>query len=213
MKIRSIRTGLAGVCVVSLALLTGCGNAKDRARMEEASQENVTLKTQITEMVAELDTAKKEAASAQKERDQYKSQLTELTELNRKLAGDLSKARGDGEGTQAKVKSLESDLTRVKAEVAAAQKAAAEAQQLGVKLKAAEDGVTAMRAKSAEIERAAASASDAANKAKEQAAQLAQEKALLQDRVNTLSAELAKKNAAAAGAGGSAKEPVIDNNK
>jgi chromosome segregation ATPase len=212
MKIQSIRTGLAGVCVLSLALLTGCGNAKDRVRMEEASQENVTLKTQITEMVAEVDTAKKDAASAQKERDQYKSQLTELTELNRKLAGDLSKARGDSESTQARVKSLESEVTKAKGEIATAQKTAAEAQQLGVKLKAAEDGVAAMRTRSAEIEKAAATASDAANKAKEQAAQLAQEKALLQDRVNTLSAELAKKNAAA-GAGGAAKEPVIDNNK
>jgi colicin import membrane protein len=211
MTLRSIRAGFAGV--VALALLAGgCGNAKERARMEEASQENVTLKTQITEMVAEQDSARKDAASAQKDRDQYKGQLAELTELNRKLMGDLSKLRSDNDSAQARIKSMGGDLAKAKSDAEAAKKAVAEAEQLAVKLRAAEDGVNAMRAKSAEVEKAAASAADAANKAKEQAAQLAQEKALLQDRLNNLNAELAKKNAPPGG-GNTPKEPVIDRNK
>src|SRR5258705_11419123 len=64
MKIRSVRSGLAGVCAVSLALASGCTSNEDRSRTEKASQENFSLKTQVTEMTAEHETLQKDLASA-----------------------------------------------------------------------------------------------------------------------------------------------------
>lgn len=205
MKIRSVRRGLAGVCVVSLALASaGCTSNEDRSRSEKASQENVSLKTQVTEMTAEQEQMKKDLAALTKERDQYKNQLATANTAADDLRTQNRTAAQKAAQAEEKAKSLDADLVKARGELEAAKKTQGDAEQMAVKLKAAEDGVNAARSKAADAEKSATAAADAANKAKEQAAQLAQEKAALQERVNALAAELAKKNAAA-GAGNANK--------
>ncbi|HEY7120348.1 MAG TPA: hypothetical protein VH475_27415 [Tepidisphaeraceae bacterium] len=165
--------------VLPFALAAGCASNEDRSRAEQASQDNVALKAQVTELTQERDSLKKDLNQAKKDRDQYLNQYTS--------------AKKDAEAQSAGAAEANTKLTSVQKELDAARKAQGDTEQLQVRLKAAEDGVTAARAKATDAERAAATAADAANRAKEQAAQLANERTALQQKVDALQAELKKK--------------------
>jgi outer membrane murein-binding lipoprotein Lpp len=181
------------IFVLLCAFVTaGCANTQDRARMEQAAQENVSLKAQLTELTADHDKLKKDYQAVTKERDQYRQQIVDAKALQEKLTA----AQTENSRAEARLKLATDDLTKAKSELDTARKSQADSEQLSVKLKAAEDAVTAARAKATEAERAAAGASDATKQAREQVTALEREKALLQQRIQALEAAQGKKAAA-----------------
>jgi chromosome segregation ATPase len=188
MSIATIARRMAGVSSVAFALtlIVGCG-AQDRSRAEQASQDNVALKAQVTDLTQERDNLKKELEAITKSRDQYQEQVTQANKTASDMQSNLDKWRKANDTTEI---GLESELTKAKSELEAAKKAQADAEQTTIRLKAAEDAVTAARAKASEAERAAATASD-------RVTQLTAETAALRQKLDAMTAELAKKPAAA----------------
>jgi chromosome segregation ATPase len=188
MSIATIARRMAGVSSVAFALtlIVGCG-AQDRSRAEQASQDNVALKAQVTDLTQERDNLKKELEAITKSRDQYQEQVTQANKTASDMQSNLDKWRKANDTTEI---GLKSELTKAKSELEAAKKAQADAEQTTIRLKAAEDAVTAARAKAGEAERAAATASD-------RVTQLTAETAALRQKLDAMTAELAKKPAAA----------------
>jgi chromosome segregation protein len=186
MSIAMIVRRIAGVLSLVLALaLVGC-STQDRSRVEQASQDNVALKAQVTDLTQERDNLKKELEAITKSRDQYQEQVTQANKAASKMQSDLADWR---KGNDTKEIGLKSELTKAKSELDAAKKAQGDAEQTAIRLKAAEDAVTAARAKAAEAERAAATASD-------RVTQLTAEATALRQKLDAVTAELAKKPAA-----------------
>jgi chromosome segregation protein len=186
MSIAMIVRRIAGVSSLVLALaLVGC-STQDRSRVEQASQDNVALKAQVTDLTQERDNLKKELEVATKSRDQYQEQVTQANKAASKMQSDLADWRKANDTNEI---GLKSELTKAKSELDAAKKAQGDAEQTTIRLKAAEDAVTAARAKAAEAERAAATASD-------RVTQLTAEATALRQKLEAVSAELAKKPAA-----------------
>jgi chromosome segregation ATPase len=188
MSIATIARRMAGVSSVAFALtlIVGCG-AQDRSRAEQASQDNVALKAQVTDLTQERDNLKKELEAITKSRDQYQEQVTQANKTASDMQSNLDKWRKANDTTEI---GLKSELTKAKSELEAAKKAQADAERTAIRLKAAEDAVTAARAKAGEAERAAATASD-------RVTQLTAETAALRQKLDAMTAELAKKPAAA----------------
>jgi outer membrane murein-binding lipoprotein Lpp len=194
LRIRSMISRSKTLFVLFCAVLvTGCANTQDRARMEQAAQENVSLKAQLTDLTAEHDKLKRDYQAVTKERDQYRQQIVDAKALQEKLtAAQTENTRAEG-----RLKLATDELSKAKSDLEAARaKSQADAEQANVKLKAAEDAVTAARAKATEAERAAAGAADAAKQAKDQVATLQRDNALLQQRIQSLEAAQGKKAAA-----------------
>src|SRR3954449_12161868 len=85
MSIAMIVRRIAGVSSLVLALaLVGC-STQDRSQGEQASQDNVALKAQVTDLTQERDNLKKELETVTKSRDQYQEQVSQAT----KTAGEL----------------------------------------------------------------------------------------------------------------------------
>src|SRR6266566_3028610 len=101
MSIATMARRFAGVSpfVLSLTLIGGCG-AQDRSRVEQASQENVSLKAQLTEITQERDALKKELADAAKGRDQYQRQLTEANDAAKGMQKLMGEQRNRVDATQ-----------------------------------------------------------------------------------------------------------------
>jgi colicin import membrane protein len=188
MSIATIARRMAGVSsvVLALTLIVGCG-AQDRSRAEQASQDNVALKAQVTDLTQERDNLKKELEAANKSRDQYQEQVTQANKTAGELQSKVEQWRKSNDTAEI---GLKSELAKTKSELEAAKKAQADAEQTTIRLKAAEDAVTAARAKAAEAERAAATASD-------RVTQLTAETAALRQKLDAMTAELAKKSAPA----------------
>jgi colicin import membrane protein len=187
MSIATMARRIAGVSffVLALALVGGCG-AQDRNRVEQASQDNVSLKAQLTDLTQERDALKKELADATKGRDQYQKQMAEANDAAKGMQKLMGEQRTRGDATQI---GLKTELEKTRAELDAAKKAQADAEQTAIRLKAAEDAVTAARAKAVDAEKAASTASD-------RVTQMTAENAALKQRLDALTAELAKKPAA-----------------
>jgi colicin import membrane protein len=181
MSIATMARRFAGVSsfVLSIGLIGGCG-AQDRSRVEQASQDNVSLKAQLTELTQERDALKKELAEATKGRDQYQRQLTDANEAAKGVQKQMSEQRNRVDAAQS---GLKSELDKARAELDAAKKAQADAEQMAIRLKAAED------AKAVDAEKAASTASD-------RLTQMSAENAALKQKVDAMTAELAKKAAA-----------------
>jgi len=171
--------------LLAVQALVGC-STQDRSRVEQASQDNVALKAQVTDLTQERDNLKKELETVTKSRDQYQEQVTQANKAASKMQSDLADWR---KGNDTKEIGLKSELTKARSELDAAKKAQGDAEQTTIRLKAAEDAVTAARAKAAEAERAAATASD-------RVTQLTAEATALRQKLDAVTAELAKKPAA-----------------
>src|SRR5258706_6966063 len=186
MSIATMARRFAGVSsfVLTLTLIGGCG-AQDRSRVEQASQENVSLKEQLTEITQERDALKKELSDAAKFRDQYQKQLTDANDAAKQMRDTMDKVRRSDDTAQF---GLKAELDKAKAELDAARKAQADAEQTAIRLKAAEDAVTAARAKAVDAGKAALTASD-------RVAQMSAENAALKQKLDAMTAELAKKAA------------------
>jgi chromosome segregation ATPase len=191
MSIATIARRMAGVSSVAFALtlastfIGGC-STQDRKSAEQASQDNVALKAQVTDLTQERDNLKKELEVANKSRDQYQEQVTQANKTAGELQSKVEQWRKSNDTAEI---GLKSELTKAKSELDAAKKGQEQAEQTAIKLKAAEDAVTASRAKAAEAERAAATASD-------RVTQLTAETAALRQKLDATTAELARKSAA-----------------
>jgi chromosome segregation ATPase len=188
MSIATMARRFAGVwsLVLGLTLVVGCG-AQDRSRVEQASQDNVSLKAQLSDLTQERDALKKELADATRSRDQYQKQLTEANDAAKGMQKMMGDQRTRGDATQI---GLKTELEKAKAEIEAAKKGQADAEQTAIRLKAAEDAVTAARAKAVDAEKAASTASD-------RVTQLSAQNDALKAKLDGMTAELAKKSAAA----------------
>ena len=188
MSIATIARRMAGVSSVALALafIGGC-STQDRKSAEQASQDNVALKAQVTDLTQERDNLKKELEVANKSRDQYQEQVTQANKTASEMQSKVEQWRKSNDTAEI---GLKSELNKAKSELEAAKKGQEQAEQTAIKLKAAEDAVTASRAKAAEAERAAATASD-------RVTQLTAETAALRQKLDATTAELAKKSAPA----------------
>src|SRR5258706_2269471 len=187
MSIATMARRFAGVSSLLFvaSFVIGCG-AQDRSRVEQASQDNVSLKAQVTDLTQERDALKKELADATKARDQYQKQVTEANDGTKAMQIAMEKLRKNDDTAQF---GLKSELDKAKAELEAARKSQADAEQTAIRLKAAEDAVTAARAKAVDAEKAASTASD-------RVTQMSAENAALKQKLESLNAELAKKPAA-----------------
>jgi chromosome segregation protein len=192
MSIATIARRMAGVSSVAFALTlvavagVGC-STQDRKSAEQASQDNVALKAQVTDLTLERDNLKKELEAANKSRDQYQEQVTQANKTAGELQSKVEQWRKSNDTAEI---GLKSELAKTKSELDAAKKAQEQAEQTAIRLKAAEDAVTAARAKAAEAERAAATASD-------RVTQLTAEATALRQKLEAVSAELARKPAPA----------------
>ncbi|MDB5324067.1 MAG: hypothetical protein JWN40_5698 [Phycisphaerales bacterium] len=188
MSIATMARRFAGVwsLVLGLTFVGGCG-AQDRSRVEQASQDNVSLKAQLSDLTQERDALKKELADATRSRDQYQKQLTEANDAAKGMQKMMGDQRTRGDATQI---GLKTELEKAKAEIEAAKKGQADAEQTAIRLKAAEDAVTAARAKAVDAEKAASTASD-------RVTQLSAQNDALKAKLDGMTAELAKKSAAA----------------
>jgi len=189
MSIATIARRMAGVSSFAFALTLAVGgcSTQDRKSAEQASQDNVALKAQVTDLTQERDNLKKELEVANKSRDQYQEQVTQANKTASEMQSKVEQWRKSNDTAEI---GLKSELNKAKSELEAAKKGQEQAEQTAIKLKAAEDAVTASRAKAAEAERAAATASD-------RVTQLTAETAALRQKLDATTAELAKKSAPA----------------
>src|SRR5437879_3917358 len=134
MSIATMARRIAGVSSLLFAasFLIGCG-AQDRSRVEQASQDNVSLKAQVTDLTQERDALKKELADATKARDQYQKQVTEANDINKQMRDAIGELRKTDNTAQL---GLKSELDKAKAELEAARKSQADAEQTAIRLKA-----------------------------------------------------------------------------
>src|SRR6476620_9324382 len=89
MSIATIARRMAGVSSVAfaltLAVVVGGCSTQDRKSAEQASQDNVALKAQVTDLTQERDNLKKELETVTKSRDQYQEQVAQAN----KTAGEM----------------------------------------------------------------------------------------------------------------------------
>src|SRR3954449_3334945 len=105
MSIAMIVRRIAGVSSIVLAVaLVGC-STQDRSQGEKASQDNVALKAQVTDLTQERDNLKKELEVATKSRDQYQEQVTQANKSASKMQADLADWRKANDTTEIGLKS------------------------------------------------------------------------------------------------------------